>query len=116
MLKLAADENVKRPLVRALRRRLSGLDLRTVQEATLDGADDPRVLAWAAEEGRVLLSHDARTMPLHAYERLVAGEDFPGLIVIPARLSTGRALEDLLLLLRAESSEALRDRVLWLPL
>jgi hypothetical protein len=55
-------------------------------------------------------------MPLHAYERLVAGEDFPGLIVIPARLSTGRALEDLLLLLRAESSEALRDRVLWLPL
>lgn len=42
-------------------------------EAGLSGADDPTVLAWAAVEGRVLLTHDLATMTDFAYERVAEG-------------------------------------------
>lgn len=44
-----------------------------VQDAGLSGSDDPTVLEWAAQEGRVLLTHDVATITHHAYERVRAG-------------------------------------------
>jgi predicted nuclease of predicted toxin-antitoxin system len=35
----------------------------------LADAGDPEVLAWAASEGRVVLTHDVRTMTRFAYDR-----------------------------------------------
>ena len=62
MLRLLADENLNNDIVRGLRRRLPGLDLVRVQDVGLSGADDPTILAWAAREGRVMLTHDVSTM------------------------------------------------------
>jgi len=41
-----------------------------VQDADSKGADDPAVLAWAAGEGRVLLTHDVNTLTAFGYERV----------------------------------------------
>jgi predicted nuclease of predicted toxin-antitoxin system len=62
MIALAVDENFDHHILRALVRRLPQIDALTVPTAGLAGADDPTVLAWAAREGRVLLTHDVRTM------------------------------------------------------
>ncbi len=70
MLWLAADENFNQDIVRGLLRRNPQLDLATVQDTGLSGADDPAVLARAAGEGRVLLTHDVRTITRYAYDRV----------------------------------------------
>jgi predicted nuclease of predicted toxin-antitoxin system len=57
MLRLAADENLNNSIVRGLLRRQPELDIVRIQDVGLSGADDPTVLEWAAQEGRVLLTH-----------------------------------------------------------
>jgi len=62
MLQLAADENFNNDIVRGLKRRDPLLDIVRTQDAGLSGATDPELLAWAAREGRALLT--AETMML----------------------------------------------------
>lgn len=56
MLKLLADENFDNTVLRGLFRRNSELDIVRVQDVGLSGEDDPTVLEWAAQEGRVLFA------------------------------------------------------------
>jgi len=53
-VRFIADENFKAAIVRGLLRRQINLDIVRVQDVGLSGADDPRVLAWAAQTERVL--------------------------------------------------------------
>jgi hypothetical protein len=69
ILRLAADENFNSDVVRGVLRRNASLDLVRVQDEGLSGTDDPAILGWSAQTGRVLLTHDARTMTRHAYAR-----------------------------------------------
>ena len=73
MLRLLANENLNNDIVRGLLRRRSGLYIVRVQDVGLSGADDSTVLAWAAQEGRILLTHDVSTITRYAYERVRAG-------------------------------------------
>ena len=73
MIRLLADENFSASIVRGLVRRVPELDMVRVQDVGLTGADDPAVLAWAAQDGRVLLTHDVRTVTAFAWERVSAG-------------------------------------------
>lgn len=79
-------------------------------------ATDPDVLEWAALEQRVLLSHDVTTMIRFADERVRRGEHHAGLVTVPQTLAIGRAIEDLVLIVEAASTEDLRDRAIHLPL
>ncbi len=66
MLQLAADENFNNDIVRGLLRRNPYVDIVRIQDVGLSGADDPTVLEWTAEEGRVLLTHDVTTITQYA--------------------------------------------------
>ena len=44
------------------------VDIVRIQDVGLSGADDPTVLEWTAEEGRVLLTHDVKTITKYAYD------------------------------------------------
>lgn len=96
MFKLTVDEDLDNDLLRGLRRENPNLDILRVQDAGLAGADDPVVLEWAAQEGRVLLTHDAHTMTRHAYERIEAGLWTPGIFVVSRTSAMGRVIEDIL--------------------
>jgi predicted nuclease of predicted toxin-antitoxin system len=74
VIRLLADENFNASIVRGLLRRVSQLDLVRAQDVGLGGADDPSVLAWAARDGRVLLTYDVRTITRFAWERVARGE------------------------------------------
>jgi hypothetical protein len=56
---------LKRHVIAAVKRREPLVDFQTAPEAGLMGLDDPTVLALAASEGRLLVSHDRQTMPHH---------------------------------------------------
>ena len=62
MLRLLADENFNNHLIRGLFRQNPLLDLVRIQDIGLSGADDPTVLDWAAQENRILLTHDVNTI------------------------------------------------------
>src|SRR5262245_39453098 len=67
-----ADADLDRRIVSAVRRYESGIDFRFASEARsgggLKGLLDDAVLAIAAEEGRILVTHDRRTMPRYFTE------------------------------------------------
>ena len=115
MISLAIDENFDHHILRALLRRLPKLDARTVVAAGLAGADDPKVLEWAAHEGRALLTHDVHTMTRFAYERVARGDTMPGVIEVGTRASIGELVEDLTLVVECGAPADLCDRVLYLP-
>ncbi|HOA62740.1 MAG: DUF5615 family PIN-like protein [Verrucomicrobia bacterium] len=62
MIALAFDENFNNDVVRGLLRRNPALDVVREQDAVPSSLDDPAVLAWAAAEDRVLVSHDVATL------------------------------------------------------
>jgi len=116
MLLLVSDENFNNDIVRGLLRRNPALDIVRVQDIGLRGEEDPVILAWAANEGRVVLTHDAATMAYFAYERVKAGLSMPGVIEVADDLPLSQVIEDILLI--TETSERLEweGRVIYLPL
>jgi predicted nuclease of predicted toxin-antitoxin system len=116
MLRLATDENVNGDIVRGLRLRRPGLALIRVQDTEVVGEDDPTVLAWAAEEGRILLTHDRATMPDFAHARVAAGEPMPGVFVLNDRLPVRQAIDEILLIDDCSEPSEWEGLVLYLPL
>ena len=77
MLHLVSDENFNGDIVRGLLLRHPALDLYCGQDVGLEGVDDPTILACAATNERIVLTHDHATMPDFAYTRVVAGHGSP---------------------------------------
>ena len=83
-LRFQADNDLNRLIVAATFRREPAIDFQTAQSAQLDYLDDETVLQHAASEGRILVTHDKRTMPKHFASFLAKGNSSPGvLLVIP---------------------------------
>lgn len=116
MIRFAADENLNRKLVTGLRRRTQSLDIVRVQDAGLRGADDPTVLAWAANEDRVMLTHDVATMSRYAYDRVEASLPMPGVLEIPASLPLAIGIEELVLIAEVSLDGEWEGQVRYLPL
>jgi predicted nuclease of predicted toxin-antitoxin system len=83
MFRLLIDEDFNNDILRGLLRRVQQLDVLRVQDAGLSGADDHRVLAWAADEDRIVVSHDSSTMSRFAYDRVALGAKMPGVFIAP---------------------------------
>lgn len=113
---LLADENVDRRIVRELVRLRPALDILSVQQAGLAGVSDPLVLAWAAEAGRVLLTHDFRTMIRDAYERIRQGLPMPGLIAVRSGTLPRQAAEEVLMIIECSLEAELLAQVRFVPL
>lgn len=110
------DEDFNGRIVRGVRRRISNLNSTTVQEAGLRDASDPAILEWAAAQGRVVVSHDHRTMRFHAEERLKAGLTMPGLILVRQAAPLGRAIDDLVLVAETTTGENWLGKIVFLSL
>lgn len=116
MLRLAADENFNNDIVRGLIRRKPDVDIVRVQDVGLSGADDPAVLEWAAQQKRVLVSHDVSTLSKYAHERVAARQRMPGLFEVSTSLSLGRVIDDLLLIVECSFEDEWEGQVRYLPL
>lgn len=116
MLRLAADENFNNVLVRGLRRRKPEIDIVRVQDAGLSGNADSIVLEWCANNRRVLLSHDVKTITKYAYERVTAGKSMPGVFEVPRDLPIGGAIEDIMLIAENSLEGEWEGQVRYLPL
>ncbi len=98
MLRFLSDENFNGDIVRGLFLRQPNLDLLRVQDVGLRELDDPAILNWAADNERILLTHDRATMPDFAYDRLSKGQQMSGVFLINDRIPIRQAINELLLL------------------
>jgi predicted nuclease of predicted toxin-antitoxin system len=116
VIRFLVDEDFNNDVVRGLLRRVSEADLVRVQDLGLRGATDDTVLARAASEGRVVLTHDVSTLIAHAYERVRAGQPMPGVIAVSQSLPVAQVIEDLLLVAQCSATDDWTHQVVYLPL
>jgi hypothetical protein len=116
VLRLAADETFNNDIVRGVRRRNPAVDILRIQDEGLSGADDPAVLEWAAQAGRVLLTHDVATMTRYAYERVREGKPMPGVFEVSRAVPIGVAIEEILVLAECSLAGEWEGQVRYLPL
>jgi predicted nuclease of predicted toxin-antitoxin system len=116
MIRLLTDENFNYHILRGLIRRVPHLDFVLVHDVGLTSQPDLILLKWAASKNRSIMSHDVETMISHAEQLVRQGEPMGGLIVVPQRLSIGRAIDDLELSVECYSEQDMRDSIKYLPL
>jgi hypothetical protein len=87
-----------------------------VQDVGLAGVDDPDILAWAAQENRILLTHDVETITKFAYERMVTGFPMAGVFEIRQTVPIGAAIEEILLIAEYSEQSEWAGQVHYLPL
>lgn len=116
MIKFLADENFNRYIVTGLLRRVPEVDILRVQDVDLEGMSDRTILEFAASDSRVVLSHDVTTMVRFAYERILSGAPFAGLVLVKAEADIGEAIEGLSLLCLCSGDDELQGQVHYLSL
>jgi hypothetical protein len=116
MLRLLIDQDFDQDILRGLRRRVPDLDAVTAYEVEMSEASDPELLAWAAEAGRILVTHDRRTMTSHAAQRLAAGDDTAGVIVVSRRIPISTAIDDLEIAVTCSEPEEWQNLIRHIPL
>ena len=116
MIHFLADADLKGAIVRGCRRREPGIDFLSAHDANLTGISDRDVLALAARQGRILVSHDFKTISEHFGEFVEAHGSSPGLILVPQHLPIGEAVEDLLLIWSASEEDEWTNVIRTLPL
>lgn len=115
------DENVPGRVRRAIQRHNTSGDypldvVRVGEPADLPlSADDPAVLLWTEREGRILVTEDKRTMPVHLAAHLQAGHNSPGVFLIRPGSSIPLLVEFLALVAHASKPEEWRDRIEYVP-
>jgi hypothetical protein len=115
MVRFQADADFNQVIVAAVLRRQPSVDFRTAALAALRGLSDGEVLAVAAGEGRVLVTHDAKTMPRH-FGEFVQSHKSAGVIVVPQHMSVSTVVDELLLIASATSPDDWTNRICYLPL
>ena len=115
-VRFLADADLNKAIVSGVLRREPAIDFLTAGAAGLRRLKDLEVLALAAEQQRVLVSHDVGTMPAHFRTYRNAGKRSAGLFLVAQTLDVGTAIEELLLIWLASDASEWENRLVWLPL
>lgn len=110
-----ADADFNEEIVSGLLRRHPELDFQTAEEGQVRGLPDPDVLTRAAEDGRILVTHDRRTMPGH-FADFIGRKESPGVIIISQRVSVRSAMDELALVWEASEAGEWANLIVELPL
>jgi hypothetical protein len=114
-IRYQADADLNQAIVTGVLRREPTIDFQTANAAGLEGIKDADVLAIAAKQGRILVSHDRKTMPTEFAEFIVNSRS-AGIIIVSRRSPMELIIEELLIIWAASSAEEWVDRIAKLPL
>ena len=113
-VRFLADADLNENIVRGVKRKESTVDFATAAEGGLIDLPDSQVLDLAARLGRVLVSHDKRTM-IDLFYRFIEARDSPGILMLKQRCSYADAIESLLIVWGASEAEEWINRLEHLP-
>ena len=110
-----ADADLNQAIVTGVIRREPTIDFQTAFAAGLKGVKDPEVLAISAQQGRILVSHDRKTMP-SAFAEFIISNQSSGVMIVSRKLPIEVVIEELVLIWAASSVEEWVNRIAKLPL
>lgn len=116
IVRYLADEDVRAGIIQGLRAREPAIDILDVKTAALRGTKDHELLELAAQQGRIVISHDRETMIGCFRERLDSGRLTAGLFVVPQQTAAiGEIIDSLLLVWSASETEEWQNQIVYLP-
>jgi len=74
------------------------------------------VLEWAAQQNRILLTHDVRTITKFAYDRVRQELKMPGVVEVKRKASIEKIVEDIFILIETGKPEDIENQVIYIPL
>ncbi|MCU0535423.1 MAG: hypothetical protein MUD14_16160 [Hydrococcus sp. Prado102] len=114
-IRFQADSDLNQAIVTGILRREPTIDFQTSNIANLSGLSDLEVLTNVAQEGRVLVSHDQRTMPIY-FAEFVITQTSSGVIIVLQSMPIGEAIDNLIKLWQTSEAEDWVNRIAFLPL
>jgi len=113
-VRFQADADLNEDIVTGILRREPAVDFQTATAAGLRLLSDLDVLTLAARQGRVLVSHDRRTMP-RAFAGFVNSNISPGLLIVSQKTDLLIAIDELLLVWSASQAEEWTNQLCTIP-
>ena len=114
-IRFLSDADLNQAIVDGVRLREPALDFLSAVGAGLEGMSDHAVLDLAANQGRILVSHDASTMPVHFMRFLNEGKYSPGVFLVPQDAVIRDVVDAILLVWLASSPIDWTNRIHRLP-
>jgi predicted nuclease of predicted toxin-antitoxin system len=114
-IRYQADADLNQALVTGVLGREPTIDFQTVSAAGLQGLKDLKVLALAAQQGRILVTHDRKTMPSQFAEFIVSRPS-AGVLIVSKKIAFEAIIEELVLIWSVSSPEEWTNRIAKIPL
>lgn len=111
-----ANHDLTDAIVVGVKRREPSIDFPRLRELGMRQRPDDEVLAYAASQGLLVVSHDVTTMTAHASHRVASGLPMPGVFVSHQGDAIGQVIEDLVAIWAASDAEEWSNRIVFLPL
>ena len=113
-LRFQADADLNQIILLATIRRQPQIDFQTAHSAGLVGLNDLQVLERAANDHRLLVTHDRKTMPRY-FAEYIGAKTSGGLLIVPQSLSISQVVDDLILIWSATEQGEWLNRISVLP-
>lgn len=113
-VRFQADADLKQAIVNGVLRRQPNIDFKSANLASLEGKTDQEVLAIASQAGRVLITHDRKTMPAE-FGRFIESKTSSGVVILSQRLAINKAIESIVLIWEASTAEEWVDQIMSIP-
>ena len=113
-VRFQADADLNQAIVTGTIRRQANLNFQSAYAAGLEGKKDPEVLAIAGQDGRVLVTHDRKTMP-DEFGKLILSKNSSGVLILSQKLSVSDAIEALILVWEASTAEEWINQIMSIP-
>ena len=113
-VRFQADADLDHAILLAVFSREPAVDFQSAAAAHLANRPDIEVLALAAAEARILVTHDRKTMPFH-FAEFIGHQTSAGVIVVSQRLPVSVVADELLLVWGASEAEEWTNRIIHLP-
>jgi hypothetical protein len=110
-VKFQADNDLDRAIVRGVLRRCPIVEFGS---QPIDDVDDLTVLHLAAQENRVLVSHDISSMPV-AFAQYRRDGHSPGVLLVPQLWPLADAIDQLVVIWEVSDATEWQDRICYLP-
>ena len=114
-VRFLADANFNRKIIAGVQRRETQINFLSGAQVDLTGIPDLQVLALAASEGRLLLTHDVRTM-VSAFQEFTSTSLSSGVLLVAQNAPLGPVINALIRIWEESSAEEWKNRIGWIPL
>ncbi|AFY50049.1 hypothetical protein Nos7524_4290 [Nostoc sp. PCC 7524] len=114
VVRFQADADLKQAIVTGVVRRQPNIDFQSANVAGLEGKQDSEVLMIAAQDSRVLVTHDRKTMPAE-FGNFIMSQSSSGVLILAQNLPISDAIDSLIIVWEASTAEEWVNQIMSIP-